>query len=163
MKDTTDDASNALRLFNESQKLGVRPNLYLYNNIISKLPKAHKADHSLELFQQMKESGVRPSSITYGAVIGACARVGDVHSAETLFTELVQAPGFSPRVPPYNTMMQLYTTTKPSRERSLYFYNELLRAGVSPTAHTYKVCTLFDASCFILTFSSATPRHIRYA
>jgi pentatricopeptide repeat protein len=139
VKDTTDDASNALRLFNESQTLGVRPNLYLYNNIISKLSKARKADHSLELFQQMKESGVRPSSITYGAVIGACARVGDVHSAETLFTEMVQAPGFSPRIPPYNTMMQLYTTTKPSRERSLYFYNELLRAGVSPTAHTYKL------------------------
>ena len=104
-----------------------------------------------------------PSSIMYGAVIGACARVGDVHSDETLFTEMVQAPGFSPRVPPYNTMMQLYTTTKPSRERSLYFYNELLQAGVYPTAHTYKVCLLLKAPWFILTFSSATPRHIWYA
>ena len=34
VKDTTDDASNALRLFNESQKLGVRPNLYLYNKFV---------------------------------------------------------------------------------------------------------------------------------
>jgi pentatricopeptide repeat protein len=139
VKDTTDDTSNAMALFQESQMQGVQPNQYLYNNIISKLAKARKADYALELFQQMKANRIPPSSITYGAVIGACARVGDVHSAEMLFAEMVQARNFRPRVPPYNTMMQLYTTTKPNRERSLFFYGALRQAGVSPTAHTYKV------------------------
>ena len=139
VKDTTDDTSNAMALFQESQMQGVQPNQYPYNNIISKLAKARKADYALELFQQMKANRIPPSSITYGAVIGACARVGDVHSAEMLFAEMVQARNFRPRVPPYNTMMQLYTTTKPNRERSLFFYGALRQAGVSPTAHTYKV------------------------
>jgi pentatricopeptide repeat protein len=139
IKDTTDDASNAMSLFQESQMRGVAPNQFLYNNIISKLAKARKADYALELFQQMKSSKVHPSSITYGAVIGACARVGDIQSAELLFSEMVQARNFKPRVPPYNTMMQMYTTTKPNRERALYFYRELQKAGVAPTAHTYKV------------------------
>ncbi|KAI0665365.1 hypothetical protein C8Q78DRAFT_986757, partial [Trametes maxima] len=45
-----------------------------------------------------------------------------------------------PRVPSYNTMMQLYTHTKPDRERVLYYYNALREASVQPTAHTYKAC-----------------------
>ncbi|KAF7433545.1 hypothetical protein PC9H_005503 [Pleurotus ostreatus] len=139
VKDTTDDTSNAMALFQEAQSQNVAPNLYLYNNIISKLAKARKADYALELFQEMKAAHIRPSSITYGALIGACARVGDVHSAEILFDEMTKQTNFKPRIPPYNTMMQLYTTTKPNRDRALFYYNALLRAGIRPTAHTYKL------------------------
>ncbi|KAJ3826906.1 hypothetical protein F5880DRAFT_1541297 [Lentinula raphanica] len=139
VKDTTDDTSNAMALFRESQQLGVMPNPYLYNNIISKLSKARKADAALELFTSMKASGISPSSITYGAVIGACARVGDAVSAETLYEEMVQIPNFKPRIPPFNTMMQLYTTTKPNRDRALFFYHEMSKYGVQPTSYTYKL------------------------
>jgi pentatricopeptide repeat protein len=128
----------------------VTPNQYLYNNIISKLAKARKADYALELFQQMKANKIVPTSITYGAVIGACSRVGDAHSAEVLFAEMVQARNFRPRVPPYNTMMQLYTATKPNRERALFFYDALRQAGVSPTAYTYKVGTRFNLLVVII-------------
>jgi pentatricopeptide repeat protein len=87
----------------------------------------------------MKESGLRPSSVTYGAVIGACCRVGDEESAMILFDEMVSMPNFKPRVPPYNTMIQFFTQTKPNRERALHYYNAMLSAGVSPSAHTYKL------------------------
>ncbi|KAF8217919.1 hypothetical protein K438DRAFT_1702486 [Mycena galopus ATCC 62051] len=144
VKDTTDDTSNAMALFQEAQVHRVQPNQYLYNNIISKLAKARKADYALELFEQMKASAwAKPSSITYGAVIGACARVGDVQSAENLFSEMMAAPNYRPRVPPFNTMMQLYTTTRPNRDRALYFYNQLRTAKIAPTAYTYKL--LMDA------------------
>lgn len=139
VRDTTDDTSNAMALFQESQMQGVQANQYLFNNIISKLAKARKADQALELFHQMRQAGIQTSSITYGALIGACARVGDVESAETLFSEMIQQPNFKPRVPPYNTMMQLYTTTKPNRERSLHYYNQMLAAGVMPTPYTFKL------------------------
>ncbi|KAF7309749.1 hypothetical protein MIND_00346700 [Mycena indigotica] len=144
VKDTTDDTSNAVALFQEAQVHRVVPNQYLYNNIISKLAKARKADYALELFEQMKTSGfAKPSSITYGAVIGACARVGDVVSAENLFQEMMAASNYRPRIPPFNTMIQVYTTTKPNRERALYYYEMLRTAGITPTAHTYKL--LLDA------------------
>jgi pentatricopeptide repeat protein len=146
VKDTTDDTSNAMALFSEAQMLGCTPNVYLYNTIISKLAKARKADFALELFQQMKAMpGVRPSSITYGAVIAACARVGDAQSAEQLFLEMSSQPNFRPRIPPYNMMMQLYTHTKPDRERVLHYYDQLLLAGVKPSAHTYKVSYTFTS------------------
>ena len=139
VRDTTDDTNGGMALFQEALERGVKPNMYLYNNIISKLSKARKADYALELFQQMKASSIPPSSITYGAVIGACARVGDVRSAEVLFHEMTHSKNFRPRVPPYNTMMQLHTTTKPSRDSALYYYSELRAAGIKPSAHTYKV------------------------
>ncbi|KAL0949848.1 hypothetical protein HGRIS_009881 [Hohenbuehelia grisea] len=139
VKETTDDTSNAMSLFREAQMQGVIMNLYLYNNIISKLAKARKADHALELFQEMKTGQLRPSSITYGALIGACARVGDAHSAEILFEEMVRQPNFKPRIPPYNTMIQLYTTTKLNRDRALFYYNALINVGIRPSAHTYKL------------------------
>jgi pentatricopeptide repeat protein len=140
VKDTTDDTSNAMALFAECQMLGTKPNVYLYNTIISKLAKARKADFALELFQQMKaNTSLRPSSITYGAVIAACARVGDAVAAEQLFTEMASQPNFRPRIPPYNTMMQLYTHTKPDRTKVLFYLNKMTEAKVQPSAHTYKV------------------------
>ena len=140
VKDTTDDTSNAMALFSECQMLGTKPNVYLYNTIISKLAKARKADFALDLFQQMKSNpSLRPSSITYGAVIAACARVGDAVAGEQLFAEMESQPNFRPRIPPYNTMMQLYTHTKPDREKVLFYLNKMTEANVHPSAHTYKV------------------------
>ncbi|KAI5989603.1 hypothetical protein EDC04DRAFT_2816208 [Pisolithus marmoratus] len=144
VRDTTDDTSNAMALFTECQMRGTKPNVYLYNTIISKLAKARKADFALDLFEQMKSNtSLRPSSITYGAVIAACARVGDTQAAERLFEEMASQPNFKPRIPPYNTMMQMYTHTKPDRERVLHYYDLLLKAGIKPSAHTYKL--LIDA------------------
>jgi len=140
VKDTTDDSANAYALYRESQIRGVVPNVYLYNTIISKLAKARKADLAMELFSKMKANGFWPSSVSYGAVIGACSRVGDVESAEALFDEMSSQPNFKPRVPPFNTMMQLYTYTKRNREKVLHYYDSMVSAGVRPTSHTYKVC-----------------------
>ncbi|KAF9782137.1 hypothetical protein BJ322DRAFT_1111026 [Thelephora terrestris] len=140
VKDTTDDSANAYSLYRESQIRGVVPNVYLYNTMISKLAKARKADVAMELFSKMKENGFWPSSVSYGAVIGACSRVGDIESAEALFEEMSSQPNFKPRVPPFNTMMQLYTYTRRNREKVLHYYDSMVAAGVRPTAHTYKAC-----------------------
>lgn len=139
IKDTTDNASVAIELFEESRRLGVEPNSYLYNTIISRLAKARKADYAMLLFQTMKNAGLQPTEVTYGAVIAGCARIGDATTAETLFEEMTALPGYKPRIPPFNTMMQLYTHVKPNRERALYYYSLMEKMGVSPTPYTYKV------------------------
>lgn len=70
-KDTTDDASVAIDLFEESRRLGVPPNTFLFNNLISRLSKARRTKAVLECFEQMKAAGIPTSSVTYGAVINA--------------------------------------------------------------------------------------------
>jgi pentatricopeptide repeat protein len=90
-KDTTDDASVARELWDESQRYGVKPHLYLYNTIISKLSKARKAETALEFFQKMKAEGLRPSSVTYGAVIVSRAHhTIAIHLADFCFSERVR-------------------------------------------------------------------------
>ena len=69
--DTTDDAAVAIELFEESRRLGVIPNTYLFNNLISRLSKARRATAVLECFGQMKAAGIAPSAVTYGTVINA--------------------------------------------------------------------------------------------
>ncbi|SCV70884.1 BQ2448_3646 [Microbotryum intermedium] len=139
MQETTNDAAVALTLFEESQRLGVKPNVYLFNTLISKLSRARRAKDALEYFELMKTHGLRPTAITYGAIINACCKTGDDASADYLFQEMVAAPNFRARVPPYNTMIQFYTSTKPDRARALHYYRQLLNARVQPTGHTYKL------------------------
>lgn len=137
-KDTTDDAANALLYWEDAISRGVRPNIFMYNTIISKLAKARRADHAMSIFKEMKEQGVVPSSVTYGAIIAAACRVGDVSSAEAFFEEMLTSPKYKLRAPPYNTMIQMYIYTKPDRERALYYYNAMMKDHVRPTEHTYK-------------------------
>ena len=73
----------------------------------------------------------------------ACCRTGDEKAATFLFNEMVRSPGYRPRVPPYNTMMQFYISSQPDREKALSYFDAMLRARVAPTAHTYKL--LLDA------------------
>ncbi|KAI5477331.1 pentatricopeptide repeat protein [Pseudohyphozyma bogoriensis] len=143
MHETTNDAAVALQLFEESQTHGVAPNVYLFNTLISKLSRARRRAEAIVYFEMMKEKGLKPTAITYGALINACCKTGDDVTADFLFAEMSKLPGFKPRVPPYNTMIQFYTSTKPDRERALFYYDKLLEAGVRPTGHTYKL--LLDA------------------
>ncbi|KIM27218.1 hypothetical protein M408DRAFT_71498 [Serendipita vermifera MAFF 305830] len=139
IKDTTDNAAVAIELFEESRRLNVEPNAYLYNTIISRLAKARKTDYAMMLFQAMKTAGLAPTEVTYGAIIAGCARIGDAHLAEILFEEMRALPGYQARIPPFNTMMQLYTHVKPNRERALHYYELMEQMGVQPSPYTYKL------------------------
>ena len=143
VRETTDDATLARELWNESQSLGVKANTFLYNSIISKLSKARKAHAALEIMDKMTAERVKPSSVTYGAIINACTRIGDEGSAINFFNKMVENKQFRLRVPPFNTMIQFYTQTKPNRERALHYFAEMIAADVSPSEHTYKL--LLDA------------------
>jgi hypothetical protein len=48
-------------------------------------------------------------------------------------------PHFRAGAPPFNTMIQFYTQTKPNREKALYYYEKFQAFRLEPTAHTYKL------------------------
>lgn len=139
IRDTTDDVMVAEELFDESQRLGVQPTLYLFNTVLSKLSRARKADRAMQLFEEMRNRGVQPSSITYGAVLNACTRTGDEVNAERFFAMMESDAQFRPKAPPYNTMLQFYTQTKPDRQKALLYYEKALSKNVEHTSHTYKL------------------------
>jgi pentatricopeptide repeat protein len=139
IRDTTDDVMVAEELFEESQRLGVTPTLYLYNTVLSKLSRARKAERAMQLFDEMRNRGIQPSSITYGAILNACTRTGDEVNAERFFAMMEADAQFKPQAPPYNTMLQFYTQTKPDRQKAMIYYEKACQRNVEHTSHTYKL------------------------
>lgn len=139
IRDTTDEAMVAEELFDESQRLGARPTVFLYNTVLSKLSRARKAERSMQLFDEMRNRGIQPSSITYGAVLNSCTRTGDEVNAERFFSMMENDASFRPKAPPYNTMIQFYTQTKPNREKALFYYDKFQKMAIDHTTHTYKL------------------------
>ena len=140
IKETTDNASVATELFEEARRLGVQPHEYMYNTYISRLSRARKTEQALAVFAEFKERGLKPTMVTYGAILSGCARVGDTVNAEALFQEMINSDCGVPRIPPFNTMIQMYVHVKPNRERALHYFNLLKQYNVPPSSYSYKVC-----------------------
>lgn len=104
--------------------------------MISKLSKARRGTEAMEVYEYMKLNGLQRNSVTFGAAINACCRTGDAARAEALFAEMTASPLYKPRIPPFNTMIQLYVQTFPNRERVLYYYDRLMEQGVAATEHS---------------------------
>jgi pentatricopeptide repeat protein len=84
-KDTTDEATDALLIYEEAKRHNIKPTTFFYNVIISKLAKARKLENALQLFDEMQDLKVAANSITYGAIISACIRAGSESQAIRLF------------------------------------------------------------------------------
>ncbi|SAL94908.1 hypothetical protein [Absidia glauca] len=148
-KCATDEASDALTIYDEAKRHNVKPTTFFYNVVISKLAKARKLESALYLFDEMHEFKVTPNSITYGAIISACVRAGSETHARRLFGEMLSSSSYQPRVGPFNNMMQFYVRQQPNRERVLEYFAELRRRHIKPSPHTYKL--LMEA------YASMTP------
>ncbi|KAI9251536.1 hypothetical protein BDA99DRAFT_522111 [Phascolomyces articulosus] len=136
---TADESMDALDIYDEAMKNKVRPTVYFYNVIMSKLAKCRKIDHVLRLFDEMKKFGVQPNSITYAALISACIRCSSEARAERFFHEMLRSPKYYPRIGVFNSMIQFYTQQKPNRDKALEYYHLLLQYNLKPSGHTYKL------------------------
>ncbi|OAV91225.1 hypothetical protein PTTG_07161 [Puccinia triticina 1-1 BBBD Race 1] len=140
-QETTDDASMALNYFDEANRNKVSPNTFLCNTIISKLSKARRSKEALQVFELMKSLNVMRNSVTFGAIINAVSKTGDEAKAEELFQEMLVSKNFKPRIPPFNTMIQLFTqhAKQPNREKVLHYYGLMQKYELAPSDHTYNL------------------------
>lgn len=136
---TTDESTDALAIYEEVKKHNVRPTVYLYNVIISKLAKCRKIEPVLHLFDEMKQLGVTPNSITYASVISACIRCSSESRAARYFQEMISSPKYQPRIGAYNSMIQFYVQQRPNREKAIEYYTLSKQFNLKPSQHTYKL------------------------
>lgn len=141
--ETFDEASEAMKLFEQSKAQNVFPTPFLYNAVIGKLARARRVDDCLCYYAEMRAFGLKPTSVTYGTMINALCRVSDERYAEELFQEMESMPNYKPRAAPYNSMIQFFAITKRDRAKVLQYYQRMLTVGIEPTGHTYKL--LIDA------------------
>ena len=136
---TFDEASEAVKIFQQALSEGVEPSSFLYNALIGKLGKARRIDDCMFYFSDMRTRGIRPTSVTYGTIVNACCRVSDQVFAEQLFDEMESMPNYKPRAAPYNSLMQFFLTTKRDSPKVLAYYERMRALKIEPTMHTYKL------------------------
>lgn len=142
-----DEASDAIWMFNEARENHVVLSTFLYNVVLSKLSRARRLKDAIFYFKDMDATNTKKSSVTYGTMISACCRCGDESSARELFDEMEAASDYTPKIAPFNIMLQFYVHSKRDRESALEVFNRLKAAGIKPSSHTYKL--LIDAYCVI--------------
>ncbi|CEI98899.1 hypothetical protein RMCBS344292_12995 [Rhizopus microsporus] len=157
-KCATDEATDALLIYDEAKRHDVKPTTFFYNVVISKLAKARKLDSAMKLFEEMQQFSIVPNSITYGAIISACVRAGSESLACKLFNDMLASSSFQPRVGPFNNMIQFYVRQQPNRERALHYFAELRRRHIKPSPHTYKL--LMEAYCMIAPYDMTTAHRM---
>lgn len=136
---TSDEASEALKIFLQAKSEGVEPSSFLFNALIGKLGKARRIDDCLFYFREMRSLGIRPTSVTYGTIVNALCRVSDERYAEEMFDEMESMPNYKPRPAPYNSLMQYFLTTKRDSAKVLAYYERMQSKGIEATMHTYKL------------------------
>ncbi|KAL8916499.1 MAG: hypothetical protein Q9208_008477 [Pyrenodesmia sp. 3 TL-2023] len=137
---TSDEANEALDIWNRAKQEGVEPTSFLYNALIGKLGKARRVDDCKYYFYEMQNRGIRPTSVTYGTMINGLTRVNDQYSAELLFNEMESMPNYKPRAAPYNSMMQYFQSeNKQDSRKVLEYYSRMQSNNIEPTMHTYKL------------------------
>lgn len=154
---STDEATDALIIYDEAKRHHVKPTTFFYNVVISKLAKARKLEQALCLFDEMQRLfRLVPNTITYSAIISACVRAGSETHACRFFDQMLRS--CAPRIAPFNTMIQFYVRQKPDRPRALKYFNELRNYNVAPSAHTYKL--LMEAYCMIAPYDMASAQRV---
>lgn len=161
---TTDEAADALIIYDEAKRHHVKPTTFFYNVVISKLAKARKLEPALRLFDEMQRLfKLTPNIITYGAVISACVRAGSEAHACRLFDEMLlrRRGGCQQdelRIGPFNNMIQFYVRQQPDRSRALFYFEQLKKYNIQPSAHTYKL--LLEAYSTIAPFDMDAAHHL---
>lgn len=155
VSDNHDEATDALWMFNEAKSNHVQLNTFLCNVVISKLSKARRLKEAITFFKDMDNTNTKKSNVTYGTMISACCRCGDEAAAKAFFEEMEASPTYSPKIAPFNIMLQFYVHTKRDRKSALQVYSHLREIGLKPSSHTYKL--LIDA------YSTIAPVEIEAA
>ncbi|KAF3929193.1 hypothetical protein AA313_de0202859 [Arthrobotrys entomopaga] len=142
-----DEASEAIKIFEQAKAEGISPTSFLYNALIGKLSKARRIDDCLSYFSEMRANNIKPTSVTYGTIVNALCRVSDERFAEELFAEMEAMPNYKPRPAPYNSMIQFFVHTKHNRSKALYYYERMRSLNIAPTSFTYKLLIEAHVTC----------------
>jgi pentatricopeptide repeat protein len=94
---------DALRIKQDMDRLGVRPDAVTYTTLIEAVvkagsargrqPPAKRLNSAFELFQEMKGAGIEPDASTYNALIEACSLAQQVQPRRAELVRAVRGDG----------------------------------------------------------------------
>eukprot|EP00977_Amphora_coffeiformis_P009345 scaffold2142_cov165-Amphora_coffeaeformis.AAC.4 len=130
------------------QQSGIRPNVIIYNIILSAFGKCSKFIQALQAFDGMKNSGFQPDGITYNTTITACKNGGHWEQALVLLEEM-KDQGLQPDVITCNTTITTCGNGG-QLEQALVLLEEMKHQGLQPNGITFiaVIEACFLAGCY---------------
>ncbi|KAJ8543457.1 hypothetical protein K7X08_005980 [Anisodus acutangulus] len=99
--------SDAVDVFGEMSKAGVKPNEVVYGSLIDGFAEAGKFEEAMHYFHVMNDSGSQANQIILTSMIKAFSKLGSVEGAKKLFEQIKNLHG-GPDIIASNSMLNLY-------------------------------------------------------
>lgn len=151
-------AQETMHLYNELLISNVKPTVFLYNVLISKMGKARNLKQVIQVQTDMKKMMLTPSAVTYNALISAYTRCGVEKTAVETFNEMQRHPKFKPSPATYNNMIQFYVRHESNRDKALEYFERARASNTKPTAYTYRL--LMEAYANIVPYDMPTAHNM---
>ncbi|KAI3458804.1 hypothetical protein Pfo_015467, partial [Paulownia fortunei] len=130
--------SSALKLFDELQAAGLKPNFYTYCNLLDGLCKNGHAERALLLLDALDDlpaKGLEPNVVSYNILIKGCCRNGLLEEAKDLLLKMEHA-SLLPDEVTYNCIIQ-GNLMGCKYDDAAKFLEEMGAKGFSPNSSTF--------------------------
>lgn len=99
----------ACALLHRMQKAGVKPDVVIYNCVLSSCVNGSDMQRARAIVQEMRQVAAEPDVITYCTLLKGCHAMGDLHGAKQVLI-LMAASGHRPKEISYNTLINAAVT-----------------------------------------------------
>ena len=128
----------AFELVASMDEMHVRPDVAVWNALISVAARAEKLQRAFDVLDEMIQRGEKPNGRTYTALIDACARAGEKDLAIRLYHRAVNE-GYSDVLPIYSATINacVKCSSGVDVEGAMEVFADMQRAGVTPDSALY--------------------------
>ncbi|RLN41866.1 pentatricopeptide repeat-containing protein MRL1, chloroplastic isoform X1 [Panicum miliaceum] len=133
----TGDLGFALKIYEDMNKIGVKPDEMFLSALVDVAGHAKRADAAFEIMKDARAKGLHVGTIAYSSLMGACCNAKDWKKALQLYEEIK-----SIKLTPTVSMMNALITSLCDGDQVLKAVdalNEMNRIGVCPNEITYSV------------------------
>ncbi|XP_025793671.1 pentatricopeptide repeat-containing protein MRL1, chloroplastic isoform X3 [Panicum hallii] len=133
----TGDLGFALKIYEDMNKIGVKPDEMFLSALVDVAGHAKRADAAFEIMKDARAKGLHVGTIAYSSLMGACCNAKDWKKALQLYEEIK-----SIKLTPTVSMMNALITSLCDGDQVLKavdVLNEMNRIGVCPNEITYSV------------------------
>ncbi|CAN6311475.1 unnamed protein product [Urochloa humidicola] len=133
----TGDLGFALKIYEDMNKIGVKPDEVFLSALVDVAGHARRADAAFEIMKDARAKDLHVGTIAYSSLMGACCNAKDWKKALQLYEEIK-----SIQLIPTVSMMNAFITSLCDGDQVLMavdVLNEMKRIGVCPNEITYSV------------------------
>ncbi|KAG2538434.1 hypothetical protein PVAP13_9NG548900 [Panicum virgatum] len=133
----TGDLGFALKIYEDMNKIGVKPDEVFLSALVDVAGHAKRADAAFEIMKDARAKGLHVGTIAYSSLMGACCNAKDWKKALQLYEEIK-----SIKLTPTVSMMNALITSLCDGDqviKAVDVLNEMNKIGVCPNEITYSV------------------------